>query len=221
MAYSFLMKERAIRLRKRGYSLKEIAGQLKIMKSTVSLWVRNIDLNEIAKARLLTKIKAGQFAAGESKRKKVRNQMEDYYRSATTALKGRKLDDISSKLLCAMIYWCEGAKNHYAGVRFTNSDPNLIKSFLHLLRKSFVIDEKKFRVCIHLHKYHDPAKQLDFWSQITNIKKSQFIKPYQKPNTGKRIREGYQGCATIYYHSNDLARRLLMFARAFLSGANY
>jgi hypothetical protein len=68
-----------------------------------------------------------------------------------------------------------------------------------------------------LHGYHDLETQLDFWSKVTNIKRAQFIKPYQKPNSGKRIREGYQGCASLYYHSNDMARQLLMTARAFFS----
>jgi len=67
-----------------------------------------------------------------------------------------------------------------------------------------------------LHSYHNPKKQLDFWSKITDINKKQFIKPYEKPNVGKRIHKNYQGCIAIKYHSNDLARRLNSIAKAFL-----
>lgn len=221
MAHPFLKKERALQLRKEGYSLKEIAKRVRVVKSTVSLWVRNVDLDDRAKTRLLTKISVGQLVGGESRRRKVQRIMKLHYREASRALHGLRLDDVSSKLLCAMIYWCEGGKNHYQGIRFTNSDPKLIRTFLFLLRKSFKADERKFRACIYLHAYHDAAAQLDFWSKITNIKKAQFIKPYQKANTGKRIREGYQGCVSIYYHSNDLARQLLIFAKAFFSRAEY
>jgi len=74
------------------------------------------------------------------------------------------------------------------------------------LRECFVLDEKKFHPCIHLHSYHSPEKQLDFWSKVTDINKQQFIKPYLK-----------QGCISLRYFNNDLARRLMAVAKAFLN----
>jgi hypothetical protein len=119
------------------------------------------------------------------------------------------------KFICALIYYCEGAKDKTGGVGFTNSDPKLIKVFLMLLRNNYNIDESKFRICMHLHEYHNFEQQIKFWSKVTNIKKGQFIKPYNKPNTGKRIKEGYQGCLSVKYHSSDLQKQLLMTAEAF------
>jgi len=220
MAYPFEIKQKAIELRKKGYSLNEIVVRTKVVKSTISLWVRNVELDDIAKQHLLTKIKRGQLISRENKRKKIKNQLDSYYQYALQEYKKAKLNREAAKILCAMIYWCEGAKNHYSGVRFTNSDPKLVKTFLVLFRASFDLDESKFRVCVHLHGYHDASKQLDFWSKVTNIKRGQFIQPYRKPNTSKRIREGYQGCISIYYHSNDMARHLLMIAKAFFSVNN-
>ena len=49
-----------------------------------------------------------------------------------------------AKILCALIYWCEGAKVK-TGIAFTNSDPNLVRTFLHLLKTGFDIDEKNSR----------------------------------------------------------------------------
>jgi orotate phosphoribosyltransferase-like protein len=46
------IKRKAIALRKRGYSVKEIAEKLHIAKSTSSLWVREIKLNKKAQQRL-------------------------------------------------------------------------------------------------------------------------------------------------------------------------
>jgi orotate phosphoribosyltransferase-like protein len=45
-------KEKAIKLRKNGYSLKEISEKLNIAKSTASVWLRNIKLTQKAKKRL-------------------------------------------------------------------------------------------------------------------------------------------------------------------------
>ncbi len=116
-----------------------------------------------------------------------------------------------------MIYWCEGAKSFTRGVQFTNSDPNLVYCFLRLFRSSYELDESKFRVCVHLHEYHNEQVQIDFWSKITRIKKDRFIRPYIKPHTGKRVKKDYPGCVDIRYHSNDMAKRLMSTAQAFLA----
>ncbi|MBU1034130.1 hypothetical protein KKI22_04290 [Patescibacteria group bacterium] len=112
-----------------------------------------------------------------------------------------------NKLICAVLFWAEGSKktNHVA---FTNSDPKMIVYFLGLLRQSYDLDEKKFRVSVHLHEYHDLEETLIFWSKITGIAKTQFIKPYRKPHTGLRKKPGYRGCVTIRYYDSEIAREL-------------
>lgn len=208
----------AIILRRRGYSMKEIAHDLKISKSTASLWTKDVVLNQIAQTRLRTRVSAGQLASAKAKRKIIADREAYLFREATMLVDRSIVSKDYAKLLCAMLYWCEGNKSVRCGVYFTNSDPKLVSKFLHLFRSSFDLDESKFRPCIHLHEYHSSPKQLAFWSKITNIPKKQFIRPYCKPNTGKRIREGYQGCIGIRYHSNDLARQLNAVAKAFLMG---
>lgn len=209
-------RHKAIKLRRKGFSLKEIAGKLEVAKSSVSMWVRDVKLSLAAEKQLLTKIKLGQFLAAKIKIAKIRAIENEYLKEAKEKIKSLKIDKNYTKLLCGIMYWCEGTKNVKYGVNFVNSDPRLVKKFLELLRSSFNLDEKKFRPCIHLHSYHDSKKQLDFWSKITDINKNQFIKPYKKLNSGKRIHGGYQGCISIRYHSNDLARRLNALAKAFL-----
>ncbi|MDP3697179.1 MAG: hypothetical protein Q8R55_04075 [Candidatus Taylorbacteria bacterium] len=158
----------------------------------------------------------GQRVAAANKLALTKAKEKNYLESAISEIAQIKIDKKLSRLLCAAIYWCEGTKSPKAGVCFTNSDPKLVRKFLFLLRNSFELDEKKFRPCIHLHSYHNPQKQLAFWSKMTNINKRQFIKPYLKLNTGKRIRDNYQGCISVRYHSNDLARRLIAIAKGFL-----
>ena len=115
-----------------------------------------------------------------------------------------------------MIYWCEGNKSLRDSVFFTNSDPRLIANFLHLFRNSFDIDESKFRVCMHLHDYHNEEKQLNFWSDVTFIPKNQFFKSYKKLNTKKRIRDNYQGCIQVRYYDINIARKLQAVAKEFM-----
>ncbi len=217
MAYPIKIRDEALNLKRRGYSLSEINLKLKVPKTTISDWSRNIKLNKKAEDRLLSKIKRGQLLGAESKRLRVSVTNNRYLIEAKSQLNQLSIDKISSKFICSLLYWCEGAKDQYGGVRFTNSDPLVIKTFLKLFRNSFDLDERKFRVGLHLHKYHNINKQLEFWSQETNIPKKQFIRPYLKSNTGHRVRKNYPGCATIYYYSNDISRLLLMTGKAFLT----
>src|SRR3989344_8606214 len=209
-------RHQALRLRQQGFSMKEIAKRLSVSKSTVSLWVRDVQLSKQEKAVLLKKVKVGQLVSAEKKRAVVRAREATYLEEARREL---KVKPDQGKLICAMLFWCEGTKNPRNGLAFTNSDPQLVAKFLSLLRKSFALNESKFHPCIHLHSYHSSDRQLDFWSRVTHIKKSQFIKPYIKRHTGKRIHEDYQGCISIRYHSTDLARRLIATAKAFLESA--
>lgn len=77
------------------------------------------------------------------------------------------------------------------------------------------IDERKFRVLMHLHEYHDEEKQRVFWSRLTNIPRSQFLKTFRKPHTGKRVKEDYPGCIAIYYNSSETARKLKAIYKVF------
>lgn len=214
MAYSVNTKGKATEMRKRGLSLNEIHAKTKIAKGTLSIWFSDIELSKNAQSKLLQRIKKGQYISAESKKKKTRDTFRKYLEEGDAEIDGVNIDAPLARILCALIYWCEGAKSEKTGIAFTNSDPNLVRTFLHLLRIGFDVDEKKFSVCVHIHKYHDAKKQLDFWSKTTNIPLERFIKPYQKSNTGKRIRKDYQGCVSIRYYSNDLARRILMLGKA-------
>ncbi|MAZ56181.1 hypothetical protein CL653_00085 [bacterium] len=200
-------------LRKQGCTVKEIAERLDVSKSSVSVWVRDTKLSKRAKLVLSKKIKKGQMVAAESKKARSEAVATVYLSNSVSRYGKLQTHTRFNEMLCALIYWCEGAKET-GRVDFTNSDPNLIKLFLTLFRGNFTVDESKFRVCIHLHSYHNHDTQLRYWSKVTKIPKRQFIKPYRKKNSGKQIREGYQGCASIRYHDADLAKRLHSIAKS-------
>ncbi len=211
------LKERhkAIKFRENGYSIGEISKLLNVSKSSVSLWVRNIVLSAKAIQRLDTKITQGQKQAAKNKTLKTSMFVQGYLREASDSLKEMKFDTFTKRLLCSLLYWCEGSKSDDGAVRFTNSDPSMIKTFLFLFRHSFKIDESKFRACIHLHSYHNPSEQKKFWSNLTGIPEPQFIKSFQKKNTGKRIKMNYPGCLQVRYYDSRVSRKLIMTARAF------
>ena len=207
MAYRIEIKERAIELRKRGHSLKEIAERLKIAKSTASVWLANITLTISAQNRLAKKQILGQYKTVLLKRKqkellRIANEAKAY-----DVIKNILLSKDYIKLCCALMWWCEGNKNS-SFLRFTSSDVTLIRNFLSLLRDGFILDESKFRALVHLHAYHNDDVQKRFWSQVTKIPLSQFNKSFQKKNTGNRTKENYSGCIAVTYYDVRIAKEL-------------
>lgn len=207
MSYPIDLKEKATQLRKKGYSIKEISKKFKIAQSTSSLWLSNIELPFQAQERLRKKKILGQYKAVLVKRKKRELDRNKLLKEVALMLSKLKESRELYKLYCSLLYWCEGNKDG-AFVRFTSSDPTLIKLFISLLRKGFKVDEAKFRGLIHLHSYHDETKQKLFWSAITEIPLYQFNRSYRKPNTGKRKQENYPGCIAISYYDSKVAKEL-------------
>lgn len=60
-------REKAIVLRKEGYSLNEIKALVPVSKSTLSTWLRNIQLSKAAQNRIETCMTNGQLASIKSK----------------------------------------------------------------------------------------------------------------------------------------------------------
>ncbi|MDO8513989.1 MAG: hypothetical protein Q7S50_00410 [bacterium] len=210
-------KKKAIRLREQGRSLNEIARQLKVSKASVSIWVRDTVLSKRAQERIERKKLEARMKAAKTNRERTERLLQNAAANADAAVSSLKLDVELMQVMCALIYWCEGekAKNDKT-LTFANSDPRLVTTFLFLLRKSFELDEGKLRVCLHLHDYHKEKVQVQFWSRVTRIPPTQFLKTYHKQHTGKRTREGYAGCASIRYYDTRIARQLQALARAFL-----
>ncbi len=210
------LKKKAQELRKKGYSIKELKEILKVSKSSISVWVKDVRLSSTAQARLVNNYTKGQLASQKTIKEKTHQKNIEAEIFALDKLKKLKLSFDFSLLLCTMIYECEGSKSIKDSVTFTNSDPNLIKTFLFTFRESFKLEEKKFRVLMYLHGYHNEAKQKKFWSHITKIPTSQFQKTFNKKNSNIHNKEGYQGCIQVRYRDVFIGRQIHAVAKNFM-----
>lgn len=201
-------QDKARVLRKRGYSLNEISDFLDISKSSASLWVKECKLPKRALLRIERRRAIGYENAKKSKKLKAEKIKERLRLEADNFFKTVNISKEHLALFCALLYRCEGNKDFGDGIKFTNSDPVMVRCFINFLKSYAEVDEKRLRACVHLHEYHSPKKQILFWSKITGIPKSQFTKPYIKPHTGKRKKDNYPGCICINYGSVLLARKL-------------
>jgi hypothetical protein len=122
----------------------------------------------------------------------------------------------------AIAYWCEGAKSKPRRpsdrVAFTNSDPDLIRFFLHFLDATGTARTSlSFRIRIHESADLEAAQR--FWLEITAATTDQFLAPTLKHHNPKTVRknvgEDYHGCLSIdVYRSAELYRKIEGWAGA-------
>ncbi|KKS19913.1 MAG: hypothetical protein UU79_C0007G0002 [candidate division WWE3 bacterium GW2011_GWE1_41_72] len=204
--YSKDHKEKALELRKQGYSINEIVQKLGIAKGTASVWVRSAVLDTAAQRRLKQRCEMGyrNLDRYRTTRKMLRSNRYRLLRKYLKTYVSREAQDKHFlKCLCAFLFWAEGAKS-LSVLHFTNSDPQMVKVFMSLLRSVYPIDETKLRVIMHLHEHHSEARTLNFWSKVTNVPKNRFNKTYVKPHTGINKRVGYKGCVRIAYYDAEV-----------------
>jgi len=146
--YSRQIKLKARNLRSKGWSLGEIALKTGIPKNTLSEWVRDIRLTDKQKERIRQKIidsgaigrplaVKANYEKIERWKEKIRSEVKHF---GKLTVKNREI----GKLICGLLYLCEGAK--YPSTKclvFGNSNPQVIRCFVNLLRTSFDINESK------------------------------------------------------------------------------
>jgi len=83
------------------------------------------------------------------------------------------------KIKAVMIYWCEGSKSPKSHtVDLANCDPLMLKIFIRFLRKICRVDEKRIKIYLYAYSNQDISKNIEYWSHVINIPKSQFTQPY-------------------------------------------
>lgn len=155
-------KEEIKNLRQKGWSLNEIKNKLGVGQGTVFRYIQDI--------QVLPKYKRLWFGkrGGSRKRKKLAE--------IEASLKARKLITFLSRkemtIFLSALYWAEGNKKDFI---FTNTDPEMIKIFVHGLEEILGISKDQIRVSIRIYEDLDKEKCLDFWSKIVGIPKNRFV----------------------------------------------
>ena len=102
-------RNRAIKLRKSGFGYPGILKRVNVSKSTLSYWLRGVELTPNQKGRLLKGRERSRFAAAEARRRKRLEKTEEII------FAGRKEFPLLLKnqlfLSGLSLYWAEGDKN--------------------------------------------------------------------------------------------------------------
>ena len=179
-------KQEAIILRKKGQSIKEIAKNLGVSKSSVSDWVRKVVLTK--KQKEVLALRGYSFVVVE-RRRTTRLSNELVKREAIISLAEKDINMISNnelKIIGTMLYWAEGRKRGQRTVSFSNSDPSMIKIIMRFFREICLVPDNKFRGHIHIHSHLNVNSALKYWSTTTRIPFKQFYKTYCVPSISSK-----------------------------------
>lgn len=201
-------QERARALRAQAWTLQEIADELGVAKSSVSLWVRDVAF--VPRPR----------QPGPNRRPHPSIARKEAEIAELLAEGRRRIGRMSERdLLVAgtALYAGEGAKTE-GRVKFANSDPRMVLLFCAWLRRFFEVDETRLHLQLYLHQGLDLEVANRFWSQVTRIPVAQFYKPYRAvPDVGIRHNKHVMGCPGVSYACARTHRKILGLVEALLS----
>jgi hypothetical protein len=172
------IRDQARQMRLKGMSIIKIASVLKVAKSSVSLWVRDIALTE----HQLEVLQANKGASGAqnigSQTNRNRHlELRKMYQEEGRA-KAREMRPLH--MAGCMLYWAEGAKRR--NIYFANSDPNMNIFFMRFLRQEMGVLDSQFAIYIHCHTSDGNEIQTleQYWIQTLGLAQSNLRKTYTK-----------------------------------------
>ena len=214
------MRGKAELLRKRGLSVRQIEEQLKIPRSTLSGWLRNIRLSPAQKKVLNENCKEALVSA---RKRAVLWHKEQKGKRIDAARQGALnfLNNIDvhrpefQELALAVLYMAEGRKVAEE-TSLGSSDPLMLKFFLGSLKKLYGIDINKISCSLHLRADQSEEELRRFWSIELGLPLNKFKEVYKDNRTiGSKTYDGYKGVCSIRYGSIAIKRRLLFLSQLF------
>lgn len=189
--------------------MPEIAEELGVARSSVSLWTRDVPY-------VPRRPRRGPPPGHPNKlREQKLAEIEEMNRRGAQRI--GTLSERDHFIAGLALYAGDGAKTG-SSVSFANSNPAMIRMFCSWLRRFFDIDESRLRIRLYLHEGLDLAAANAFWSELTAVPVTQFHQPYRaEPDATIRHNKHEHGCCHVRYNSASLMREILGLMRALLT----
>ncbi len=200
----FTEKIKARELRLGGESIKVIAKQLGVSKSTVSLWCLDIELTA-EQVESLNKRKSTGGYAGRMLGANMQKERKRLHIQALNEEGVRRMHDLSLESLLMLglgLYFGEGNKGHE--FQFTNSNPGLIKFVIMWLERCFEVVREDIYCRVLINQIHSERTSIveRRWSEILSVPLLQFRKTTLIKVANKKIYQNHDS------HLGTLALRV-------------
>lgn len=199
---------RARELRRAGMTYDEIVDELGVSKSSVSLWVRD-----------LPRPRQPDVHAHMDMMRAARRAKIDHERTETKATAFAEVGAMTDRELLILgvgLYWAEGAKDkpydRRERITFVNSDPNMIRLFLHWLAL-LGVSADRLHVHVMIHESADVEGAERHWADVVGIAVADLgkttLKRHNPTTVRKNVGVSYHGCLAVQVRrSADLYRRV-------------
>jgi len=202
-------QRKARELRRQGWSVREIERRLGVSRSSVSLWVRDIHLEDDQRRRLEQKTSVGQLMAAVRKAEAARNVRREYQEEGRRLARERGASYVAG----CMLYWAEGAKARVY-VALSNSDPSLIRHFVAFLREHFSVPNDLLSIrcnlfADHIERQHEIEQ---FWLTTLELPRSclrrSIVNNYSKYSQKKRTNKLPYGTCCVKVHRTQIVQAI-------------
>jgi hypothetical protein len=201
---------RAIKLRKEGKSYTQIKEEVKVSKSSLSLWLRRYPLSQvrIRELRNFNEQKIERFR--NTMRTKKETRLKTVYQKEQSYL----LPLTKKELYIAglLLYWGEGAKTTPFAASLSNTNPEVVKFFIFWLASVLHVPEKKIIVRLHIYADMDKKDEINFWSKQLGLPLNQFKPPYVKKTTLRGLTyKGFgHGTCNLIVYGREYIEKIMM-----------
>lgn len=209
-------KEKAIELRKKGHSYKEILTVVPVAKSSLSLWLKDLPLTKdekkVLKTRTDSNISHGRIkAASVHAQNRIQREKEQFIVAKQLFTK-YSTDTLFHTGIA--LYWAEGAKRSNMFM-FINSDIEMVEIMLLWIEKftEYTREDLGYRLFVHQAYAHKEYEQ--WWVEKLCVSKENLKKTVYKPSkfdTQKRV--GYKGCIRVEVPKSSV---LLFYMKCWMS----
>lgn len=191
--YTHIVKDRAMQLRKEGYSYTFIAKKTGVSKGTLSSWLSAI---EFSPNQYTQKAIGEALSASISKKAQAkRSSIEEAKVSAQKIIGHFTQRDLL--ILGIGLYIGEGSKTQNL-VRIVNADYKVIRTSIKWFTEIFGIPKTHIKVRLHLYPDISVKEATDFWSDAIGLSRDNFQKPCIDRRANKTIhRKSSYGTAHI------------------------
>ncbi len=212
-------RREATGLRKRGMSYKKISKRLSVPLSTLSGWLKDIELTDTQRKKLEADWRQGLVKARVKAAHWHREQKKQRLVKAASDAKD-SLKNISSEdkyvveLALALLYLGEGTKGDKLALG--NSNPLILQFFLSSLYRLYRITSNDVRCYMHLRADQDEQKLKRYWSKHLCVPLKRFGKTsFDKRTMGRPTYPTYKGVCLVECSRVAIQRRLMYIANGF------
>jgi hypothetical protein len=208
-------QEEARALRKQGKSIKEISINIGCPTSSVSRWVKHVELTK-EQQEYLNSCNPVKNVLKRGPGGSISKALTWYERRRTFQDEGRELARSSDRDFIAgiMLYWAEGARSRNRNsVKFSNTSAPMVSLFMRFLKKYFQVEDGKIAVSFYCHLNN--GLSLDdietYWLKVLGLEKKNLRKSYIE---SKRIVSGMRknvhpyGVCNLVVHDTRIIQQI-------------